>query len=125
MLDADEFLSDHGLRALSKFHEANPLHVSVDGVSATLDHEPGESTSNLFGNSNGRGPIRFPVNYLLVCMPRVYHGASHQTGWTGLVADLIVRRGRSWPPSLTGCDGPVTTSCRPPSPVPDADRFRA
>jgi Glycosyl hydrolase family 63 C-terminal domain len=171
MLDPGEFLSDHGLRALSRYHEANPLHVDVDGVMATLDYEPGESTSGLFGgNSNWRGPIWFPVNYLLVETLRVYHrylgdtfrvecptgsgveltlaevadelanrltriflrrddgtrpvfggyallqedpawrdnllfheyfhgdtgaglGASHQTGWTGLVADLILRRG--------------------------------
>ena len=172
MLDPSEFLSEHGLRALSKFHEEHPLQVSVDGVSATLDYEPGESTSGLFGgNSNWRGPIWMPINYLLVETLRVYHrylgetftvecptgsgreltlaqaadelagrltalflrrddgrrpvfggyrlfqedpawhdlipfheyfhgdsgaglGASHQTGWTGLVADLIVRRGR-------------------------------
>ena len=171
MLDPAEFLSDHGLRALSKHHEEHPLHVEVDGVTATLDYEPGESTSGLFGgNSNWRGPIWFPVNYLLVETLRVYHrylgdsfrvecptgsgvelslaevadelarrltgiflrredgtrpafggyrllqedpawrdnllfheyfhgdtgsgiGASHQTGWTGLVADLILRRG--------------------------------
>jgi len=172
MLDPNEFLSEHGLRALSKFHEANPLHVDIDGVMAVLDYEPGESTSGLFGgNSNWRGPIWMPVNYLLVEVLRVYHrylgddfkvehptgsgneltlaeiadelgdrlaglflrngdgrrpvfggyellqndpawrdniffheyfhgdtgagiGASHQTGWTGLVADLIIRRGR-------------------------------
>jgi hypothetical protein len=172
MLDPDEFLSDHGLRALSKLHEAHPLEVSIDGFSATLDYEPGESRSGLFGgNSNWRGPIWFPINYLLVETLRVYHrylgdafrvefptgsgrqlsladvadelagrltgifleredgtrpvfggyellqrepawhglipfheyfhadtgaglGASHQTGWTGLVADLIIRRGR-------------------------------
>jgi hypothetical protein len=172
MLDPAEFLSDHGLRALSKVHEGYPLHVAVDGVMATLDYEPAESTSGLFGgNSNWRGPIWFPVNYLLVQTLRVYHrylgngfqvecptgsgvsmtlaqvadelarrltsiflrrddgtrpvfggyslfqqdpawnalipfheyfhgdtgaglGASHQTGWTGLVADLIIRSGR-------------------------------
>jgi hypothetical protein len=173
MLDPAEFLSDHGLRALSKFHEANPLHIELDGVGSVLDYEPGESTSSLFGgNSNWRGPIWFPTNYLLVETLRVYDrylgegfkvefptgsgteltlaqvadelsarltgiflegedgrrpvfanyelfqrdpawhdqipfheyfhgdtgaglGASHQTGWTGLVADLIIRRGRA------------------------------
>ena len=73
MLDPAEFLSDHGLRALSKFHEANPLHIELDGVTSVLDYEPGESTSSLFGgNSNWRGPIWFPTNYLLVETLRVY-----------------------------------------------------
>jgi hypothetical protein len=170
LLDPNEFLSDHGIRALSKWHEGHPLHVTLDGTTATLDYEPGESTSGLFGgNSNWRGPIWFPINFLLVETLRVYHrylgenfkvefptgsgrelplgeiadeiagrlagifleredgtrpvfggyelfqrdpawhglipfheyfhgdtgagiGASHQTGWTGLVADLIIRR---------------------------------
>jgi hypothetical protein len=173
MLDPNEFLSDHGLRALSKLHEAHPLQVSIGGVEATLDYEPAESTTALFGgNSNWRGPVWFPINFLLVETLRVYHrflgdafsvefptgsgrelslaqvadelagrltglflegsdgrrpvfgayelfqrdpawhdlipfheyfhgdtgaglGASHQTGWTGLVADLIIRRGRT------------------------------
>ena len=173
MLDPAEFLSDHGIRALSKRHEAQPLEVAVDGVMARLDYEPGESTSGLFGgNSNWRGPVWMPINYLLVETLRVYHrflgdgftvecptgsgrllnlaqvadelagrltglflrkedgrrpvlgayrllqedpawrdlipfheyfhgdtgaglGASHQTGWTGLVADLIIRRRRA------------------------------
>jgi hypothetical protein len=172
VFDPAEFLSDHGLRALSRFHLDNPLEISVDGVFARLDYEPAESTSGLFGgNSNWRGPVWFPLNYLLVEVLRVYHrylgdaftvefptgsgrelslaaiadelagrlaaifleredgtrpvfggyelfqrdpawhdlipfheyfhgdtgagiGASHQTGWTGLVADLIIRRGR-------------------------------
>jgi hypothetical protein len=172
MLDPDEFLSDHGLRALSRFHREHPLRVELDGVSAALDYEPGESTTDLFGgNSNWRGPIWFPINFMLIEALRVYHrylgdsftvecptgsgrpvtlaavadeladrliaiflrrddgsrpvfgsyrlfqqdpawnglipfheyfhgdtgaglGASHQTGWTGLVADLIIRRGR-------------------------------
>ena len=172
MLDPGEFLSDHGLRALSKRHALEPLQVSVDGVTATLDYEPGESTSGLFGgNSNWRGPVWMPINYLLVEVLRVYDrylgpgfkvecptgsgnlltldevadeiagrlvrlflrdengrrpvfgdyelpqqdpawrdlipfheyfhgdtgaglGASHQTGWTGLVANLIIDRQR-------------------------------
>jgi hypothetical protein len=172
MLDPDEFLSDHGLRALSKRHALEPLEVTVDGVTARLDYEPGESTSGLFGgNSNWRGPVWMPLNYLLLEVLRVYHaylgpgftvecptgsgqeltldqvadelagrlvrlflrdengrrpvfgesrlfqedpawrdlipfheyfhgdtgaglGASHQTGWTGLVANLILGRSR-------------------------------
>jgi hypothetical protein len=172
MLDTDEFLSEHGLRALSRDHREHPLDIHLDGVTARLDYEPAESTSNLFGgNSNWRGPVWFPLNYLLVEVLRVYHrylgdafqvqcptgsgpmmnlnrvadelagrligiflrredgtrpvyghyrlfnedpawnglipfheyfhgdtgaglGASHQTGWTGVVADLIIRRSR-------------------------------
>ncbi len=170
MLDPEEFLSDHGIRSLSRYHREHPLEVDVGGVMARLDYEPGESTSGLFGgNSNWRGPVWFPVNYLLVEVLRVYHrylgaafqvecptgsgrllsldavadelsrrlvsiftdadgrrpvfgdqqlfqrdpawhslipfyeyfhgdtgaglGASHQTGWTGLVADLVIRAG--------------------------------
>jgi hypothetical protein len=172
MLDPGEFLSDHGLRALSKSLQGNPFTVEVDGVTATLDYEPGESTSGLFGgNSNWRGPVWLPINFVLIDALRAYAralgpgftvecptgsgheltldevadelsrrlvslflrnaggrrpvfggyellqtdpawrdlilfheyfhgdtgaglGASHQTGWTGLVADLIIRRAR-------------------------------
>ena len=169
MLDPTEFLSDHGIRSLSRYHLDHPLDVNLGGAMATLNYEPAESTSALFGgNSNWRGPVWMPVNYLLVEALRVYHrylgadfkvelptgsgvqrdlsevaddissrligiflddhgrrpvfgdqekfqhdaswhglipfheyfngdsgagvGASHQTGWTGLVADLIIRR---------------------------------
>jgi hypothetical protein len=174
MLDPEEFFSDHGLRALSRRHRDAPLGIELDGVTASLDYEPGESTTALFGgNSNWRGPIWFPLNFLLVETLRVYRrylgadfrvecptgsgqmmdlgqvadelaarlislfceredgtrpvfgdyhlfqqdpawhdlipfheyfhadtgaglGASHQTGWTGLVANLIIgRAGRS------------------------------
>ena len=169
MLDPAEFLSDHGVRALSRYHLEHPLAIDVGGVMARLDYEPAESTSGLFGgNSNWRGPVWFPINYLLVEVLRSYHrylgddfkvecptgsgtmltldqvadelarrlvaiftdegglrpvfggyerfqadpawhglipfheyfhgdtgaglGASHQTGWTGLVADLVIRK---------------------------------
>jgi hypothetical protein len=173
MLDPDEFLSDHGLRGLSRRHRDQPLHVDLNNVTASLDYEPAESTTGLFGgNSNWRGPVWFPINYLLIGALRVYHrylgdaftvpcpgaggreltlaevadelagrliaifcrspdgtrpvfgdyqrlrddpawrdlipfheyfhgdtgaglGASHQTGWTGLVANLIIERGRA------------------------------
>lgn len=170
LLAPDEFLSQYGFRALSKFHQDHPFSIELGGMIDTVDYEPGESTSALFGgNSNWRGPIWFPVNYLLVESLRRFHhflgdgftvecpsgsgtmmtldeaadevtrrlisiflddadgrrpvfggyekfqsdkvwhdlipfheyfhgdsgaglGASHQTGWTGLVADLIARR---------------------------------
>ena len=172
MLDEDEFLSPHGLRALSARHRAEPFTVDLAGMGYSVGYEPAESTTGLFGgNSNWRGPVWFPVNHLLVeaverfaryygddvtivCPSRsgqqrtlaevadelarrlistflddetgrrpafgaaeqlqrdpalhdrllfneYFHGdtgaglgASHQTGWTGLVADLILRRQR-------------------------------
>jgi hypothetical protein len=169
MLDETEFLSPHGLRALSARHREVPFVLDIDGAKFAVDYEPGESESGLFGgNSNWRGPIWMPVNYLVVGSLRrladfygesfvieyptgsgekmtlhqvaddlvgrlvslftrgpdgrravfggeqlfqdsphwrdqlwfyeYFHGdtgaglgASHQTGWTGLVADLILR----------------------------------
>jgi hypothetical protein len=67
VLDEEAFLSPHGLRALSRRHRDHPFSVTVGGVTATVDYEPGESTTGLFGgNSNWRGPVWFPVNYLFI-----------------------------------------------------------
>ncbi len=66
-LSEDGFLSPHGLRALSRRHLAEPFRVEVEGQIASIDYEPGESTNNLFGgNSNWRGPVWFPTNYLFI-----------------------------------------------------------
>jgi hypothetical protein len=170
MLDEAEFLSPHGLRGVSAAYRDRPFVLDVGGMSSSVDYEPGESTSGLFGgNSNWRGPVWFPVNFLVISGLRrfalffgddfkvehptgsgkektleeiaddladrlvsifrndasgrrpvfggyerfqsdpawhdllffheYFHGdtgaglgASHQTGWTGLVADLIASR---------------------------------
>ena len=170
LFDETEFLSPHGLRALSAYHRDHPYQFDVAGYQAAIDYEPAESTTSMFGgNSNWRGPIWFPVNYLVIeSLERYYRfygddleleyptgsgqrrtldqitadlqerlislfirdgngrracfggtermqtdpawkdnlifseyfhgdngaaiGAFHQTGWTGLIADVILRR---------------------------------
>jgi hypothetical protein len=67
LFDEDEFLSPYGLRALSAHHREHPYRLDIDGVQATIDYEPAESTTAMFGgNSNWRGPLWFPLNYLLI-----------------------------------------------------------
>jgi len=74
MLDPNEFLSDHGVRALSKYHLRHPYEFAIDGTTATVDYEPGESTSGVFGgNSNWRGPVWFPANFLLIESLQKFH----------------------------------------------------
>jgi hypothetical protein len=151
MLDEAEFLSPYGLRSLSAAHRDHPFVLDVDGTRRSVDYEPAESRTTLYGgNSNWRGPVWMPVNHLVVQALRrfarfygddfviehphgsgtqctltevadeltrrlvrlfppdrfgnvtfyeYFHGdtgkglgASHQTGWSGLVADLLLRR---------------------------------
>ncbi len=175
MLDEAEFLGDHGVRSVSRHHDQHPYVLHVGGSSFSVRYEPAESRTGLFGgNSNWRGPIWFPINYLLIESLQKFHhyygddfkvecptrsgrfltlaqiaddlsdrlvriflrdpqgrrpfhgqnerfqrdphfkdhllfheyfngdngkglGASHQTGWTGLVAKLLHTRGRAQP----------------------------
>jgi hypothetical protein len=67
MLDENEFLSSGGIRALSKFHQQNPFRVQLNGNTFSINYEPGESENNMFGgNSNWRGPVWMPINYLII-----------------------------------------------------------
>ncbi len=170
LFDEREFLAPYGLRAISAYHLEHPYELDVEGLQATIDYEPAESTTAMFGgNSNWRGPLWFPLNYLVIGALERYHrffgdsykfeyptrsgkeltlaeiaqdlrqrmisifvvgqdgrrpcfggterlqtdpawkdnlffneyfhgdngaglGASHQTGWTGVIADIIRRR---------------------------------
>ncbi len=74
MLDENEFLSPYGIRAVSRYHLEHPLIFNIDGQEHRLDYEPGESQTNLFGgNSNWRGPVWMPVNFLIIFSLRQYH----------------------------------------------------
>ena len=74
LFDENEFLSPHGLRALSAYHREHPYVLEVEGVTASIDYEPAESTTPLFGgNSNWRGPVWFPLNYLVINALERYH----------------------------------------------------
>jgi mannosylglycerate hydrolase MGH1-like protein len=73
-LDTAEFLSDYGIRALSKHHEQEPYVLRADGNEYVVRYEPAESRSGLFGgNSNWRGPVWFPLNYLIIESLQKFH----------------------------------------------------
>jgi hypothetical protein len=74
MLDETEFLSDYGVRALSKIHEREPYRLQCGGMTHEVAYWPGESMSGLFGgNSNWRGPIWMPMNYLIIDSLQKFH----------------------------------------------------
>ena len=74
MLDETEFLSPHGIRALSQYHRDHPYSIDVGGRQYRVDYEPAESTTGVFGgNSNWRGPVWFPVNYLIIESLQKFH----------------------------------------------------
>jgi hypothetical protein len=82
VLDENEFLSPYGIRSLSKVHLEHPYVLRVDGQQYQVRYEPGESATGLFGgNSNWRGPIWFPINYLIIEALERYHHF-YQDGFT-------------------------------------------
>jgi hypothetical protein len=116
MLDENEFLSPFGIRALSRVHRNRPYTLDVGGQRHQVSYEPGESMTGLFGgNSNWRGPIWFPVNFLLVeSLQRFHHylgdaftvecptGSGHWMNLGEVAAELSRRLAR---PFLRGTDG--------------------
>ena len=73
LLNEEEFLSPGGIRALSKYHKINPYTVNIDNIDYSIQYDPGDSTSSLFGgNSNWRGPVWIPINYIIIQSIRKY-----------------------------------------------------
>jgi hypothetical protein len=115
-LDPDQLLSGHGLRSLSAELRDNPLTMRIGGTSASIDYEPAESTNYLFGgNSNWRGPVWFPINYLFIeALDRfgsylgpdftVEHptGSGHQAPLREVADDLARRLTSIFLPDATG-----------------------
>ncbi len=116
LFDENEFLSPYGLRALSAYHRDHPYVLDVEGQTSTIDYEPAESTTAMFGgNSNWRGPIWFPLNFLLVTVFERYYrffgdeltieyptGSGHRLTFDQITCDL---RDRLISIFLTGPDG--------------------
>jgi hypothetical protein len=74
MLDENEFLSPYGIRAVSRYHKDHPYVLRIGDAEHRLEYEPGESSTGLFGgNSNWRGPIWFPVNFLIIESLQKFH----------------------------------------------------
>ena len=116
MLDEDEFLSPHGVRSMSKFHERHPYRVQIRGKEYGVEYEPAESKTYLFGgNSNWRGPVWFPVNFLLIESLQRFHyylgddwlvecptGSGQMMNLWDVAADLSRRLNRLFVPDENG-----------------------
>jgi hypothetical protein len=83
MLDEEEFLAPHGIRSMSRFHKENPYSVELAGRTYRIEYEPAESKTYMFGgNSNWRGPVWFPLNYLLIESLRFHRYLGDDWKWT-------------------------------------------
>jgi hypothetical protein len=110
MLDPEEFLSDYGVRSVSKFHKDHPYMVAVRGEQKVVSYEPAESQTEVFGgNSNWRGPVWMPINYLLIESLQKFHhyygddfqvecptGSGQFTTLNGVANELSNRLIRIW-----------------------------
>jgi hypothetical protein len=119
MLDEDEFFSPHGIRSLSRWHAVHPVELHVGGQPYRIVYEPAESRTWLFGgNSNWRGPVWFPINYLLVEALQKYHhylgddytvemptGSGKDASLSDVASELSAR--------LVGLFLPDSEGCRP------------
>ncbi len=122
VLDEKEFLSPYGIRSVSKYHLANPYIFRAGGAEHKVGYEPGESATGLFGgNSNWRGPIWFPTNYLVIeALERYQHfygdnftvecptGSGHQMTLKEVARELSLRLTKIFVPDHTGrrpCNG--------------------
>jgi hypothetical protein len=117
MLDEEEFLSPFGIRSLSKYHEAHPVSMTANDETFTIRYEPAESQTGLFGgNSNWRGPVWFPINYLIVQgLLRLYDyygndlkvacptGSDNWVTLKGVASELTERLKRLFLPDANGC----------------------
>ena len=116
LLDEKEFLSPFGIRSLSKYHESHPYMLHLNGGDLTVRYVPGESDSLMFGgNSNWRGPVWFPIAYLIVeALERYHHfygsdftvklptGSGHRVTLQGAANEISRRLSRLFEPDATG-----------------------
>ncbi len=116
MLDEQEFLSPYGIRSLSRYHKDNPYVLQLDGTTHQVDYEPAESTTDIMGrNSNWRGPVWMPVNYLMIESLQKFHrywgegfkvecptGSGHMKTLWEVAVDLSERLMRLFQSDATG-----------------------
>jgi hypothetical protein len=126
LLDENEFLSPYGVRSVSRVHKDRPYVLRADGQEHCVDYEPGESTSGLFGgNSNWRGPIWMPINFLLIeALERYHHfygdelkvecpvGSGRKLNLKQVAQELASRLVRIFMPDASG-RRPCHGDCRP------------